>query len=109
MDRREAERGRALVAAALAAQDEYDRAKEAWDAARKKADKARAELVSWDVAHGEGKTLVYDGRAVRVGERVTLVPIASLDPQPAPPPPPPLPPAPPPPPPPPTPTKGGKK
>ena len=80
MDRREAERGRALVAAALAAQVEYDRAKAAADAARQAANKAGAALVMWEQANCQGKTLVYDGQAVVVGERVTLVPIADLDP-----------------------------
>ena len=107
MDRREAERGRALVAAALDDQFDYEAHRSVVEVKRKAADKSRADLVAWVGANGAGKTLVYNGQVVVVGERITLVPLASLDPQPAPapPPPPPLPPAPPPP----APTKGGKK
>ena len=82
MDRREAERGRALVAAALAAQDEYDRAQSATTAARGAADKARADLAAWVGANGAGKTLVFDGQVVSVGGRVDLVPLVALDPPP---------------------------
>jgi type II secretory pathway pseudopilin PulG len=106
MDRREAERGRALVAAALAAQDEYDRAKAAADAARVAMDKARAHLATWDSVQAGGQILVCDGQVVRVGERVTLSPVASLDLPPVATPAPPPQPAPAPPP---APTKGGKK
>lgn len=86
MDRREAERGRGLVAAVLAAQHEHDRAKAAVDAARKAVETLRAELNAWLEAAGD-VTLVFGGRAVRLTDRVEFLSLVSLDP-PAPTPPP---------------------
>ena len=108
MDRREAERGRALVAAALEDQFDYEAHRSVAEVKRKAADKSRVALAEWVGANGAGKTFVYNGQVVILGERITLVPLASLDPPP-PAPPPPTPAPVPPPPPAPAPTKGGKK